>query len=164
MTTKRAGRGPLALARIRLVGFHNFVDETIEIGAGGAGGGHLFLLGDNGSGKTTVLDAIHLALSGGDIELNAAARVGGRRHEGRSLAGIVLRQDPRGVVREGASVAYVALELASASERHVIGVGLAATTLQAAVSRWGLVHRGTLKTSPSRSRGTMADDRGRAIS
>ncbi len=145
MTTKRAGRGTLALTRIRLVGFHNFVDETIEIGASGAGGGHLFLLGDNGSGKTTVLDAIHLALTGGDIELNAAARVGGRRHEGRSLAGIVLRQDPHGVVREGASIAYVALELASASERHVIGVGLAATTLQAVVSRWGLVHRGTLE-------------------
>jgi hypothetical protein len=146
MTQKRADRAPLALARIRLVGFHNFVDETIEIGAGGAAiGGHLFLLGDNGSGKTTVLDAIHVALTGGDIELNAAARVGGRRHEGRSLAGIVLRQGPSGIVREGASIAYAVLELASATERHVVGVGLAATTLDAMVTRWGIVHRGTLE-------------------
>jgi hypothetical protein len=161
----------LALARIRLVGFHNFVDETIEISTGvpgspgrhsrvasaprttpaeigagsGAIGGHLFLLGDNGSGKTTVLDAIHLALTGGDIELNAAARVGGRRHEGRSLAGIVLRQGPSGIVREGSSIAYVALELASTTERYVIGIGLGATTLQAMVSRWGIVRRGALE-------------------
>ncbi len=144
MRTKRSERAPLVLARIRLVGFHNFVDETIEVGAGATGGGHLFLLGDNGSGKTTVLDAIHIALTGGDIELNAAARMGGRRHEGRSLAGVVLRQGPTGVVREGASIAYVALELASATERHVIGVGLAATTLEATVMRWGIVHRGIL--------------------
>lgn len=146
MKARRTERAPLALARIRLVGFHNFIDETIEIGSGGeAIGGHLFLLGDNGSGKTTVLDAIHLALTGGEIELNAAARVGGRRHEGRSLAGIVLRQSPSGVVREGSSIAYVVLELASATERHVIGVGLGATTMEAMVSRWGLVRRGTLE-------------------
>lgn len=145
MSAKRAERAPLVLARIRLVGFHNFVDETMAIGAEGAPGGHLFLLGDNGSGKTTVLDAIHLALTGGDIELNAAARLGGRRHEGRSLAGVVLRQGPSGVAREGSSIAYVAVELAGPTERTVIGVGLGATTLHAAVSRWGFVQRGTLE-------------------
>jgi recombinational DNA repair ATPase RecF len=43
----------MRITQIRLVNFHNFIDETIEV----ADGGHLFLLGDNGSGKTTVLDA-----------------------------------------------------------------------------------------------------------
>ena len=77
------------LRRVRLVNLHNFVDETIELRAGG----HLFLLGDNGSGKTTVLDAVHDVLAGGELEWNAAARLGGRRDEGRSLQGIVLRFD-----------------------------------------------------------------------
>ena len=81
-------RRQYAVRRIRLVNFHNFVDETIEV----RDGGHLFLLGDNGAGKTTVLEALQYALSGGvGLELNAAARVGGRRAEGRSLQGIVLR-------------------------------------------------------------------------
>ena len=41
------------IAKIRLINFHNFVNETILV----PDGGHLFLLGDNGSGKTTVLVA-----------------------------------------------------------------------------------------------------------
>ena len=65
--------------RVRLINVHNFVDETVEL----RGGGHLFLLGDNGSGKTTVLDAIHDVLAGGELEWNAAARLGGRRSGGR---------------------------------------------------------------------------------
>jgi len=42
------------ITKIRLVNFHNFTDETIELRSGG----HLFMLGDNGSGKTTVLNLI----------------------------------------------------------------------------------------------------------
>ncbi|MFO0685210.1 MAG: SbcC/MukB-like Walker B domain-containing protein [Sandaracinus sp.] len=149
--SRETRRPPLALARVRLVGFHNFVDETIELSAAGGSSDtgtvrtHLFLLGDNGSGKSTVLDAIHLVLTGADVELNAAARVGARARAlpGRTLAGIVLRQrDDR--VREGHAIAYAALELASPSERWTIGVGLGATTLDAHVTRWGFVHAGPL--------------------
>lgn len=129
----------LSIRKVRLVNFHNFVDETIELPRGG----HLFLLGDNGSGKTTVLDAIHYALSGGeDLELNAAARVGGRREDGRTIQGIVLRFDPeRGVQREGGAVAYAAVEAASEDGRRVLtfGVGTEATTLEARVQRWGFI-------------------------
>ncbi len=73
------------IKRIRLLKFHNIENETIELK------GHLFLLGDNGSGKTTILDAIHYVLTGGDLELNAAARVAGRRAQGRTAQGIVMR-------------------------------------------------------------------------
>jgi predicted ATP-binding protein involved in virulence len=34
--------------KIRMINFHNFTNETITIN----NGGHLFLLGDNGSGKS----------------------------------------------------------------------------------------------------------------
>lgn len=130
-----------ALRRIRLVNFHNLVDETIEVREGG----HLFLLGDNGSGKTTVLDAIHLALTGAlQVELNAAARVAGGRDEGRSLQGVVLRYDTeRGIRNEGGATAYVLLELAEAGEGALVsfGVGIEATTMDAEVRRLGIFRR-----------------------
>lgn len=128
----------MRIRRIRLINFHNFVDETISVERGG----HLFLLGDNGSGKTTVLDAVHLVLSGDDLELNAAARVGGRRDEGRSLQGIVLRHDfERGVRCEGGAIAYAAVELHDPERDGVLtlGVGIEATTLEARVTKWGIV-------------------------
>jgi energy-coupling factor transporter ATP-binding protein EcfA2 len=153
----RPGRA-LAIARVRLVGFHNFVDATItlSVSGGAAEAGertHLFLVGDNGSGKSTLLDAIHTVLTGADTELNAAARVGPRDRAalGRTLAGIVLRQrDDRaeGRVREGHSVAYAAMEVAGEGERWTFGVGLGATTLEAPVTRWGFVHRGGLEAVP----------------
>jgi hypothetical protein len=126
------------LRRIRLVNFHNFVDETVEI----RDGGHLFLLGDNGSGKTTVLDAVHLVMSGGELELNAAARVGGRRDDGRTLQGVVLRYDfERGVRNAGGAIAYAAVELVERTTGRclTVGVGAEATTMEARVAKWGFV-------------------------
>ena len=65
MSEPRRGRPPnrFAIRRVRLVGFHNFVDETIELD----GGGHLFLLGDNGSGKT----ALYMQFASGSQQLIA---------------------------------------------------------------------------------------------
>ena len=48
--------GIFHIRRIRLIHFHNFVDETLPVRR------NLFLVGDNQSGKTTVLDAVHFAL------------------------------------------------------------------------------------------------------
>ncbi|HKE19461.1 MAG TPA: SbcC/MukB-like Walker B domain-containing protein [Kofleriaceae bacterium] len=135
------------IRRVRLVNFHNFVDETVELHAGG----HLFLLGDNGSGKTTVLDAVHVVLSGGQaLELNAAARIGGRREDGRTLQGVVLRYDvERGVMNEGGAIAYAVLELEDErGGRLCVGVGAEATTMEARVIRWGLVSRRSLEELP----------------
>ena len=126
------------LERVRLINVHNFVDETVAL----RDGGHLFLLGDNGSGKTTVLDAIHDVLAGGELEWNAAARLGGPRDHGRSLQGVVLRFDAeRGVRRGGGAIAYAALELrdVAAGRTLTIGIGTEATTLDARVARWGFV-------------------------
>jgi DNA repair exonuclease SbcCD ATPase subunit len=146
--TRGRPRRRYSLRRIRLVNFHNFVDETIEV----PDSGHLFLLGDNGSGKTTVLDAIHYVLSGSqELDWNAAARVGGRKEGGRSVQGIVLRYDAeRGVLNEAGAIAYAVLELedASAGERLCIGIGTEATTMEARVTRWGIIRRGGLEELP----------------
>lgn len=150
MSEARRGRPPqrFSIRRVRLVGFHNFVDETVTV----EGGGHLFLLGDNGSGKTTILDAIHLVLTGTHgIELNAAARVSGGREGGRTLQGIVLRYDAeRGVMNAGGAVAYAVLELATEDDDAtlLVGMGIEATTMDADVVRWGVLTRGRLEDLP----------------
>jgi energy-coupling factor transporter ATP-binding protein EcfA2 len=150
MSEARRGRAPsrFSVRRVRLVNFHNLIDETIEVPEGG----HLFLLGDNGSGKTTVLDAIHLALTGTlDVELNAAARVAGARDVGRSLQGIVLRHDAeRGVRNQGGAITYAVIELCDPTDDSLLsaGVGMQATTLEADVTRWAVLHRGSLDELP----------------
>jgi uncharacterized protein YPO0396 len=46
----------ILLSAIRLVNWYHFADETFRLG------GSCLLLGDNGSGKSTVLDAVQWAL------------------------------------------------------------------------------------------------------
>lgn len=129
---------PCHLRRIRLVNVHNLVDETLPVRR------NLFLIGDNQSGKTTVLDAVHFALSAGvEMEFNAAARFGPRSEAGRNLASIVLRYDlERDVAQRGPSVLYAALEIAGeAGEVHCFGAGAFASSLDAQPDVWGFVAR-----------------------
>lgn len=63
------------LDAVRLVQWYHFEDETLPIS------GSCLLLGDNGSGKTTILDAIQIALVGdlSEVLLNRAANEKSRR-------------------------------------------------------------------------------------
>ena len=126
------------ITAVRVVNFHNLGTTTIEI----PGGGHLFLLGDNGSGKTTILDAIHYVLSAGEIEFNAAARVAGAKNVGgRKVQGVVMRYNVEagGPLNRDGGMTYAALELSlPASDRTVsICVGLSATGMDVAYDSWG---------------------------
>ncbi len=122
------------IGKVRLICFHNFVDETITVD------GHLFLVGSNGSGKTTVLDAIHYVLTGGELELNAAARIAGRKDEGRNAGDIVLRMNHNtGAMRPNGGISYAALELQDKDSRYCIGVGLRKDGPGQALHSWGFI-------------------------
>ncbi len=134
---------PYSIRRLRLINFHNFVDETITIPEGG----HLFLLGDNGCGKTTVLDAIHYVLSAGrSMEWNSAARVTRRRDGGRKLQGVVLRYNMEtGVMNKEGSISYAALEIVGRNGRPLtIGLGLSVRAMDEKVNSWGVIRECSL--------------------
>lgn len=135
------------IKKIRLINFHNFVDETIEI----EDRGHLFLLGDNGCGKTTILDGVHYVLTAGKgMEWNSAARLSGTKRDGRRVQGIVLRYNlDTGIMNAGGAITYVALEVVG---RHgkllTVGMGLSATALDEQIKFWGFIKECPLEELP----------------
>ncbi len=142
LTTK-----PYVITGIRLINFHNFIDETILI----PDGGHLFLLGDNGSGKTTILDAVHYVLTfGQNMEWNAAARVAGSRREGRREQGIVMRYNmDSGALNQQGGVTYAALEIIGRHGKPMsMGIGMSTGSLDEKVLKWGVIRECPLKDIP----------------
>ena len=136
-----------SIQRIRLLNFHNFVNETIDL----KDGGHLFLLGDNGCGKTTILDAVHYVLTAGkEMEWNSAARLSGTRRDGRRVQGIVLRYNiDRGILNTGGAITYAALEIAGRHGKPLtIGIGISATSLEERIGFWGFIKECTLDDLP----------------
>jgi recombinational DNA repair ATPase RecF len=139
--------GGYLIRRIRLINFHNFVDETIEI----RNGGHLFLLGDNASGKTTILDAIHYVLTAGEMmEFNSAARVAGNREGGRRVQGVIMRYNvDTGPLNATGAITYAAVEI---SGRHgnptTVAVGMTVRSMEEKVSRWGVIREAPLEEIP----------------
>ena len=118
------------LEAVRLVQWYHFQDETFPIG------GSCLLLGDNGSGKTTVLDAIQVALVANlsEVLLNRAANERSRR----TLLGYVRwkigseDESRPGAVRfgRGACTSYVLLEFRDDQDPSLAftcGIGFEAT-------------------------------------
>ena len=104
----------LTLERVRLVNWHNFEDAVMEIG------NRCLLAGDNGSGKSTIIDAIQYALAANlrMAKFNSAADE--RKGGGRDLMGYVRcklgSEDTE--YRRGDTVAHVMLEWSASDEER----------------------------------------------
>jgi uncharacterized protein YPO0396 len=97
----------ITLERVRLVNWHNFDDVTINIG------NRCLISGDNGSGKSTIIDAIQYAMAADlrKARFNAASD----RKGGRDLVGYVrckLGSDTTEYLR-GDTAAHVMLEFSN---------------------------------------------------
>lgn len=136
------------IRKIRMINFHNFTDETIAVNHGG----HLFLLGDNGSGKTTVLDAVHYVLTAGNsMEFNSAARVAGsRKDSGRRVQGIVMRYNTGpGTLNPAGGVSYAAIELEDTRGKLLtLAMGLSCSSMEESIQRWGIIRPGPMEDIP----------------
>jgi DNA repair exonuclease SbcCD ATPase subunit len=115
--------------RLRLINWHGHENATFEIN-----GAMLAIIGENGSGKSLVLDAIDWALfPAPNKQFNAAAREGGRQSR-RTLSNTILFFDPHGIDRpdrgwrRGRTVGYCAVEIDhDTGGRWVYGAAAAAT-------------------------------------
>ncbi len=117
------------IRRIRLINWHGHENAVLDVM-----GDMLAIIGENGSGKSLILDAIDWALfpSSGK-QFNAAAREGGRTSK-RTLSNTILFFDPHGVDRPNKgwrrqrTVGYCAVEVEHEGEgRWVYGSAAAAT-------------------------------------
>ncbi len=129
---------PYLIRRIRLINFHNFTDETITL----ENGGHLFLLGDNGCGKTTILDAVHYVLTAGmNMEWNSAARMSGSKRDGRRVQGIILRYNlDTGILNKNGAITYVALEVLGRHGKPLsLGMGISTSAMDETIKFWGII-------------------------
>jgi len=145
------------MRELRLINFHNFTDETINIK------GSLFLIGNNGTGKTTIIDSLHLILTGGQqLTYNAATIFGPRSEAGRTLAGVILRHDFESgkVVREDGAVGYAALELWHPKMKHAVTIGIGAFVqgLDQRPEIWGFIIDEPLKEIPLTIRANPGED------
>ncbi|CAM2011360.1 SbcC/MukB-like Walker B domain-containing protein [Acanthopleuribacter pedis] len=130
--------------RIRLIQFHNIENATISLQR------HLFLLGDNGSGKTTILDAVHYVLSGGLMEYNSAAHVAGAKRSGRTTQGIVMRYNAEtGPLEKSGRVTYAALEMRNPrGQVMTVAIGMTTSSMEERITQWGLVESKPLEEVP----------------
>ena len=117
----------MKLTKIKLINWHLFTDNEINVN------GNLLITGDNGNGKSTLIDAIFYMLSGGDEKnFNVAANVAGdSRSSRRTLASYMrgkLGSEGKEYLRNDATViTHIALEFYDEYEReyNVLGCVLA---------------------------------------
>lgn len=109
------------LRRIQLINWHRFSHHTFEVE------GHLLLMGDNGSGKSTILDALQVGLVGNmrSVRLNLAANEGGDRSLKSYVLGLVGGSNnghPGRTLRKNAT-AYILLEFADTETEDTLVLG-----------------------------------------
>lgn len=116
----------MELCRISLVNWHLFDREDIEVA------GHIGILGENRSGKSTLLDLIQTVFTGANrtyLRLNAkAGEAGGRRGAGprRSVHGYCLGMLGEGEMRRNEARTYLMLGFADpAGLQRPVTIGLA---------------------------------------
>lgn len=105
------------LTKIRLINWHYFSNETIEVH------NNILLSGQNASGKSTILDAISFVMTAGDQSFNMAANEKGKR-DLRGYVKCKLGQDDREYLREGDITGHISLEFYDELKKcyFVIGV------------------------------------------
>lgn len=91
------------LVKMKLINWHSFVNETIDIK------NNVVITGENGTGKSTLLDALQYVLTAGKPKFNSAANDSGKRLIDGYIRG-KLGREGKEYLREGDVVSYIVLQ------------------------------------------------------
>lgn len=108
----------MKLTRIRLINWHIFSDNTIDFS------GNLLVTGENGNGKSTLIDAIFFVLSGGEERcFNSAANNESTRTLKSYLQCKIGTEGKENIREESNIVCHIALEFFDEAEHksHILG-------------------------------------------
>lgn len=107
------------LTKIKLINWHGFYDETINVQ------GATLITGDNGCGKSTLLDAIYFLLSGGeDNKFNAAANENANRNLTTYMRGKTGTEGKEFLRPESNIISHIALEFCDNANKQYFVVGV----------------------------------------
>lgn len=128
------------LRRIKLVGWHFFENETINFSVSN------LLSGENGSGKSTILDAIQLVLTTDTKHFNNAANNNSKRDVRSYVRGKTGEEGSTAYKRKGSVISYIALEFYEESrDRYfVIGVKIDSVDAESEPKKKWFCEEGTL--------------------
>lgn len=104
------------LKRVRLINWHRFQDEIIEFADS------VLLSGENGAGKSTILDAIQFVITCSKAHFNKAAHEKGKRNLNTYIRCKTGRED-RPYERTGEISAHIALEFFDEAKKRPFIVG-----------------------------------------
>lgn len=112
----------MKLRKIKLLNWHIFNDNVINVN------GNLLITGDNGNGKSTLIDAVFYVLSGGEERsFNSAANAESKRTLESYVRGKIGRENKTFIRDESDVVAHIALEFYDSIKgvAHVLGCVIA---------------------------------------
>lgn len=104
------------LKKVRLINWHRFQDETLEFSES------VLLSGENGAGKSTILDAIQFVITCSKANFNKAAHEKGKRNLNSYIRCKTGRED-RPYERTGPLSAHIALEFYDGAKKRPFIVG-----------------------------------------
>ena len=105
------------LKKIRLINWHMFHDRCIEVN------GNILLTGENGTGKSTLLDALQYVLCAGKAKFNIAANEGAKRKIEGYIRG-KLGVEGQEYLRNGDVTSHIALEFYDHEEKEFFVIGV----------------------------------------
>lgn len=129
------------LTRLKLIGWHYFDNETIHFAASN------LLSGENGSGKSTILDALQLVLTTDTRHFNNAANANSKRDVRSYVRGKTGEEGSTAYKRHGSVISYIALEIYEESRDRcfVIGVKIDSPDQESEPKKKWFCEEGTLE-------------------
>ena len=113
---------------MKIINWHLFSNETIEIK------NNVVITGENGTGKSTLLDALQYVLTAGKAKFNSAANDSGKRNIEGYMRG-KLGREGKPFLRTGDVVSYIVLEYFDETSKRSQLIGVVLELSQANIKK-----------------------------